>query len=169
MALVKRANCERIVPDEKVNEFLALGYSLIDKDGTVLKKGKAQSKEDLLVAYKDSQAENAELHAEIVRLKNENDALHAEIETLKANNGGGTGEYEECKRCGGEAAEHQVDKAIERRNGGEEHYRRCVTTKHEREDDHSRKYQGQAQINCVFVCKNGGGELCIHLIRRKLI
>lgn len=83
MALVKRANCERIVPDEKVNEFLALGYSLIDKDGTVLKKGKAQSKEDLLVAYKDSQAENAELHAEIVRLKNENDALHVEIESLK--------------------------------------------------------------------------------------
>ena len=83
----------------------------------VLKKGKAQSKEDLLVAYKDAQTENTELHAEIVRLKNENDALRAEIETLKANNGGGTGddgaEKLKCPYCDKEyASQAALDKHI---------------------------------------------------------
>ncbi len=109
MALVKRANCERIVPDEKVNEFLALGYSLIDKNGTVLKKGKAQSKEDLLVAYKDAQAENTELHAEIVRLKEENDSLHAEIEALKK----GSDDKFKCPHCDNEySTQAALDKHI---------------------------------------------------------
>ena len=110
MALVKRANCERIVPDEKVNEFLALGYSLIDKDGTVLKKGKAQSKEDLLVAYKDAQAENADLKAENVKLKEENDSLKAEIEALNKKD---DGEKIKCPYCDKEyASQAALDKHI---------------------------------------------------------
>lgn len=113
MALVKRANCERIVPDEKVNEFLSLGYSLIDKDGTVLKKGKAQSKEDLLVAYKDVQKENEEFQAEIVRLKTENDSLKAEIEALKK----GADDKFKCPHCDKEyATQAALDKHIKEKH-----------------------------------------------------
>lgn len=83
MLLVRKANCERKIPEEKLNDFLELGYSLINEKGEVLQKGKANSKEDLLAAFSDAQKENSELRAEIEKLKVENDSLKAEIESLK--------------------------------------------------------------------------------------
>lgn len=113
MLLVKRANCERKIPEEKLNEFLALGYSLIDDKGNVLQKGKANSKEDLLTAYNDAQAENAELHAEIVRLKEENDSLHAEIEALKK----GSDDKFKCPHCDKEySTQAALDKHIKEKH-----------------------------------------------------
>ncbi len=109
MAIVKKANRERIVPEEKVNEFLALGYSLIDNDGNVLKKGTAQTKDDFRVALKEAQIENTELHAEIVRLKEENDSLHAEIEALKK----GSDDKFKCPHCDKEySTQAALDKHI---------------------------------------------------------
>lgn len=85
MALVKRANCERCVPDEKIKEYLELGYSLIDKSGNVLERGKAQSKEDLLVAFNEATAEVERLKAENASLKAEYDAFKAENERAAGN------------------------------------------------------------------------------------
>lgn len=36
--LMKKANGERLVPDEKVAEYLEMGYSVINSDGEVLKE-----------------------------------------------------------------------------------------------------------------------------------
>lgn len=68
MALMRRANCERTVPEDKVNEYLEMGYSLI-KDKEVIKKGRAQTKDDLLVALAAAERENAALKAELEQLK----------------------------------------------------------------------------------------------------
>ena len=111
MALVKRANSERIVPEEKVKEFLELGYSLIDEKGNVLKKGKAQSKEDLLVAYNEANAEIAALKDENKALKDENANLKAELDKLKD----GEGDKFKCPYCDKEyASQSALDKHIKR-------------------------------------------------------
>lgn len=77
MPLMKRANCERRVPEDKVPEYLALGYSVISENGEVLQKGTAQSKEDLLRV-------NADLTKENEDLKSENEALKVKIAELEA-------------------------------------------------------------------------------------
>lgn len=127
MALVKRANCERCVPDDKVKEYLELGYSLIDKSGNVLEKGKAQSKEDLLVAFNEAtaeieglKAENESLKDEIVRLKKEVDALRAENESLS--NGAETSNKDvfKCPYCDKEyKSQNALDKHINEQHADE--------------------------------------------------
>lgn len=78
MPLMKRANCERMVPVDKVPEYLALGYSVIGENGEVLQKGTAQSKEDLLRANTDLTKENE-------TLKTENASLKVRIAELEKN------------------------------------------------------------------------------------
>lgn len=76
MPLMKRANCERMVPVDKVPEYLALGYSVIGENGVILQKGTAQSKEDLLRANTDLAKENE-------ALKSENEVLKVKIAELE--------------------------------------------------------------------------------------
>lgn len=87
MVLVKRANCECFIAEDKIPEFLALGYSVISKSGEVLQRGKATSKEDLLVEVDALTKENEELKAEVK-------SLYSEIEALKA-----TGKEFLCPVC----------------------------------------------------------------------
>ena len=113
MLIVKRANCERKIPEEKLNEFLNLGYSLINEKGEVLQKGKANSKEDLLAAFNESQKENAELRTELEKLKVENDALKVEIESLKKD---GDGKFK-CPYCDKEySSQASLDKHLKEKH-----------------------------------------------------
>ena len=69
MALVKKANTELTVPEEKIKEYLNLGYSLIDKSGKVLEKGKLQSKDDLASENEELKSRVSELEKTIAKLE----------------------------------------------------------------------------------------------------
>ena len=113
MLIVRKANCERKIPEEKLNDFLELGYSLINEKGEVIQKSKANSKEDLRVAFNEAQTENSELRAEIEKLKVENDSLKAEIEALKKDGD----EKFKCPYCDKEyASQASLDKHIKEKH-----------------------------------------------------
>lgn len=75
MAIMKKGNCEKVVDEDKVNEFIELGYSLLDEKGEVIKFGEPQSKDDF-------RTENKELKVQNEELKKQNDEYAAEIEKL---------------------------------------------------------------------------------------
>lgn len=77
MPLMIKANCEKKVPEEKVGEFLELGFSLLDENGTVVKEGKPQNKNDFM-------RENATLKKDLATITKENYALVEENNALKA-------------------------------------------------------------------------------------
>lgn len=79
MKIVMKKNKQLQVPDEKLEEFLALGYNEIDSEGKVVSVGKATT----LAAY---EAENNSLKAENAELKKEIENLKAENSQLKENN-----------------------------------------------------------------------------------
>lgn len=76
MAIMKKGNCEKVVDEDKVNEFIELGYSLLDEKGEVIKFGEPQSKDDF-------RTENKELKVQNEELKKQNDEYATEIEKLK--------------------------------------------------------------------------------------
>ena len=81
--LVKKGNSERVIAEEKLPEFLKMGYSHIDKNGKVIKKGEAQTASDLRAAYADVVKENEALTKQTKELSDELDAAKKENETLK--------------------------------------------------------------------------------------
>ena len=74
MAIVIKKNKELIVTDEKLQEFIDMGYTQIDEKGKVIKAGKVNT----IAAY---QAENTQLKEEIEKLKTENVKLKKELES----------------------------------------------------------------------------------------
>ena len=74
MAIVIKKNKELIVADEKLQEFIDMGYTQIDEKGKVIKAGKVNT----IAAY---QAENTQLKEEIEKLKAENVKLNKELES----------------------------------------------------------------------------------------
>ncbi|EKY23890.1 hypothetical protein [Clostridium celatum] len=74
MAIVIKKNKELIVADEKLQEFIDMGYTQIDEKGKVIKAGKVNT----IAAY---QAENTQLKEEIDKLKAENIKLKKELES----------------------------------------------------------------------------------------
>lgn len=103
MPIVKKANCERTISDDKVSEYLEMGYSLIDGSGTVLKKGKPQTKGDLQTALSAALEENKALKAEI-------DKLSAALEENKS-------DKFKCPVCGKEyATQNSLDKHIKEKH-----------------------------------------------------
>lgn len=74
MAIVIKKNKELIVADEKLQEFIDMGYTQIDEKGKVIKAGKVNT----IAAY---QAENTQLKEEIEKLKAENVKLQNELES----------------------------------------------------------------------------------------
>lgn len=79
MPKVIKGNKELTVAEEKVEEFLQLGYNQIDYEGNIIKAGTATTLKDIkaendtlkaeLLKYKDVEAENKKLKAEIKKLK----------------------------------------------------------------------------------------------------
>ena len=65
MKIVMKKNKQLKIPDEKLEEFLEMGYSRIDENGEVIIAGKATT----LAGYK---AENNSLKAENAKLKENN-------------------------------------------------------------------------------------------------
>lgn len=76
MAQVMKGNKQLTINEDKVREFLELGYSLIDKEGNIVKAGMATS-------LKEIKEENATIKSEINKLKLENEKLKIENDTLK--------------------------------------------------------------------------------------
>jgi septal ring factor EnvC (AmiA/AmiB activator) len=77
MTLVKKANTEYNIPDDKLKEYLEMGYSQVDpKTGKIIKEGKTTDKNELSAKYEA-------LKAEAETLRAENAALKAEIASLK--------------------------------------------------------------------------------------
>lgn len=81
MKIVMKKNKQLQVPDEKLQEFLALGYNEIDAEGKVVSVGKATT----LAAY---ETENSMLKAENAHLKEEIEKFKVENEQLKSINSG---------------------------------------------------------------------------------
>lgn len=84
--LVKKGNSERVIAEEKLPEFLKMGYSHIDKNGKVIKKGEAQTTNDLRAAYSEAVKEVETLTKKFNELSEELDAVKKENEALKAEN-----------------------------------------------------------------------------------
>lgn len=77
MPKVLKGNKQLTVAEEKVGEFLQLGYSLIDEEGNIIKPGVATSLKEL----KD---ENSTLKAELTKVKAENEDLKAQLGSKKS-------------------------------------------------------------------------------------
>lgn len=71
MKIVMKKNKQLQVPDEKLEEFLALGYNEIDSEGKVVSVGKATTLAAYEVENNMLKAENAQLKEEIEKLKAE--------------------------------------------------------------------------------------------------
>lgn len=76
MPVVMKENKQLTIAEDKINEFLELGYSLLDKEGKIIKTGQATD-------LKSIKAENDTLKAELTKLKAENEKLKKENEKLK--------------------------------------------------------------------------------------
>lgn len=82
MAQVMKGNRQITINEDKIEEFLIMGYSLIDEKGDIIKAGNA-------VTFKDLKVENETLKTELAKLKESNlnseeiEALRAENESLK--------------------------------------------------------------------------------------
>lgn len=79
MVIVIKKNKQLQVADEKLAEFIEMGYSQIDENGKVIQQGKANT----IAAY---ETENNLLKVENTKLKKEIEKLKAENEQLKAIN-----------------------------------------------------------------------------------
>lgn len=69
MVRVKRANTEYRVPDEKLPEYLAMGYAQIDGSGCVLREGEKTGAGELRVENASLKEENRRLRAEYAALE----------------------------------------------------------------------------------------------------
>ncbi len=95
MAQVMKGNRQLTINEDKVEEFLALGYSLIDKEGKIVQAGTATTFKDLKLENETLKAElakaqevkeNSSNSEELDATKAENEKLKVENETLKADN-----------------------------------------------------------------------------------
>lgn len=81
---VIRGNGERIVPDEKVAEYLAMGYSVIDAQGNVVRSPETNNPADLKKQIEILTKERDEARMAAVELAEKLFNVNAENETLRA-------------------------------------------------------------------------------------
>ena len=66
---VRRANGERIVPDEKVAEYLEMGYSVLDDQGNVVKRPEPKTIPEFKAVIAEKDKLISELSAAVDDLK----------------------------------------------------------------------------------------------------
>lgn len=109
MPIMVKANCERKVPEEKVKEFLELGYSLLNDEGKIVEEGKPQSKNDFMLANAALKEELNAALAENENLVKENAELKKQVEELNA----ALAENEEVAKTAAKASAEAATKAPE--------------------------------------------------------
>lgn len=102
--LMKKANGERYVPDEKVAEYLALGYSVIDSTGKVLQEPEPTTIEQF-------RKERRKLTDQIARLQDDNAAKDQRIQELEKALGEACKQQDEAK--GAETASYSAEEPSE--------------------------------------------------------
>ena len=89
--LMKKANGERLVPDEKVAEYLEMGYSVIAPDGKVLEKPRPTTPAEFAQIIREKDAIIAALAADNAMLKaalaDATQRVQTELATDTAENG----------------------------------------------------------------------------------
>jgi FtsZ-binding cell division protein ZapB len=86
MPNVIKGNRELTVAEEKVDEFLQLGYNLIDSEGKIVQTGNAITLKDVRAENDTLKVKYAELKVKYETLKVEDEALKVEDEALKVEN-----------------------------------------------------------------------------------
>lgn len=66
---MRKANGERLVPFEKVTEYLEMGYSVLDDKGNVVQRPKASTVPELKAQVAELEKENAALKARLCELE----------------------------------------------------------------------------------------------------
>lgn len=74
--VVQKGNKQLTINDDKINDYLEIGFSEVNEKGKIVQAGKATT-------LKDVQAENNTLKAELSKVNAENEKLKAELESLK--------------------------------------------------------------------------------------
>jgi multidrug resistance efflux pump len=95
MKLVIRGNSERNIPDEKLQEYLEMGYSEIDSKGNVLQEGKSTDPSKLESFLKEAKSKLAAVESENTSLKSEVEDLKSKLAAVESGNGG---EFK-CAQC----------------------------------------------------------------------
>lgn len=80
--LMIKGNGERLVPDEKVTEYLEMGYSVIDRDGKVIKKPKPTTPAEFNEIVHAYEQEIAQKDEAILALTADNNMLKAALADL---------------------------------------------------------------------------------------
>lgn len=83
MAIMQKGNKQAHVLDEKIEEFLKMGYSEVDKEGEILQVGQATDLKDIKAENDTLKAKLAEYKENIEKL-DQLEAIQAENEALKA-------------------------------------------------------------------------------------
>lgn len=85
--LVRRGNGERLIPDEKVAEFLQMGYSVIDSKGKVIVEAEPSTIPQYKTLVADLRNQVRALKAQVAVLEEQNTALKTRDNASKAADG----------------------------------------------------------------------------------
>ena len=85
--LVRRGNGERLIPDEKVTEFLQMGYSVIDSKGKVIVEAEPSTIPQYKTLVADLRNQVRDLKAQVAVLEEQNTALKTRDNASKAAGG----------------------------------------------------------------------------------
>ena len=84
--LVKKKNKEMQILASQKDSYLALGYSVIDKNGVIIESGNATTVADFQTLVATLKAENVKLTEENEKLKSEQKKIKTENTKLKTEN-----------------------------------------------------------------------------------
>lgn len=69
MVIVKKANAEYRIPDERLDDYIAEGYSQIDKHGNIIREPEKRGEKALKEKISKLETEKADLQKQVAELK----------------------------------------------------------------------------------------------------